>query len=53
MEPLYHRDDEDDLDDGPLTVGPDGKQLSKAQMQMQEKSPAGHNERLSGDTSHA
>lgn len=51
MQPLYRRDDEDDFDDGPLTVGPDGQPLSKAQMQMQEKSPAGHHERMSGDTS--
>lgn len=50
LQPLYHRDDEDELDDGPLTVGPDGKPLSKTQMQMQEKSPAGHHERMSADT---
>lgn len=51
MPPLYHRDEDDDIDDGPLTVGPDGKPLSQAQMRMAEKSQApGHQERMSGDT---
>lgn len=32
LRPLYRKDDEDDIDDGPLTIGPDGKPLTQQQM---------------------